>query len=269
MMNELQKCQLHILCEYIKICEKLGLRYFMVCGSCLGAVKYHGFIPWDDDVDVAMLRGDYETFLTEAPKLLPEYLFLQNYKSDPEVPFLYSKLRDSRTTMIEKSVSKLHIHHGVYIDVFPLDGYPDKNAERFERKKLMYGLQNLCAYENDVKRKTRWFLKAERALGFHRRTVKTNQKRDRLLTAYPPEQSKLWCNFGNWQGKLEYAPREQYGEGTDMLFEGITVRVPQQYDAYLTQKYGDWRADLTEEEKQSHHNVILCDLEKPYTMFRD
>lgn len=266
-MNELQSAEFDILREFVEICEKLDLTYYLVCGSCLGAVKYGGFIPWDDDIDVALKRPDYELFIQKAPGLLSSNLFLQNYKTEKHVPFLYTKLRDSRTTFIEKASERLDINHGVYIDIFPLDGYPKKHIERFERKRRMYSLQTLCAYENKVKFTTGCFLVFERLLGFHKRTAEINRKLEKLLVSNPVDSSELWCNFGNWQGKLEYAPREQYGKGTAALFEGLQVRIPERYDAYLTQKYGDWRADLPEKEQKPHHQCMVCDLKRSYTEY--
>ena len=266
-MTELQKVELDILAEFLRVCETLGLPYYLVCGSCLGAVKYNGFIPWDDDIDVAMKREDYETFLRCAPELLPAHLFLQHYKSDPAVPFLYAKLRDSRTTFIEIPTRKLRIHHGVYIDIFPLDGYPKRRAWLFELRKSVYHLQTICAYEVQGKWITRCFLRLERLLGYHKRTAGINRKREKLLRSVPIEHSDLWCNFGNWQGKLDYAPREWFGEGTEVLFEGLRVRVPLDFDAYLTRKYGDWRAELPKNAQKSHHDWSVCDLDRPYTMY--
>ena len=82
-----------------------------------------------------------------------------------------------------------------------------------------------------------------------------------------PETSKLWCNYGNWQGKLEYAPKWHYGQGTEAVFEGMTVRIPENYDAYLTQKYGDWRSDPPEEKQKTHHHSTIIDVEKSYTYY--
>jgi phosphorylcholine metabolism protein LicD len=109
------------------------------------------------------------------------------------------------------------------------------------------------------------FLSLERILGFHLKTAKTAEKLEKLLSAWHIEDSKFWCNHGNWQGRLEYAPREQYGDGVMMKFEGLEVRVPELYDQYLTQKYGDWRADLPPEEQVGHHYYEILDLERPYT----
>ena len=118
-MTELQEKEFRLLQIFVEICEKLKLRYFLVCGSALGAVKYKGSIPWDDDVDVGMPRRDYDVFKKEAQKLLPNGVFLQNYETDPAYPQVFSKLRDSNTTYIEKSVAHLPINHGIYIIMIP------------------------------------------------------------------------------------------------------------------------------------------------------
>ena len=139
-MTELQNKELEILKQFIFVCDSLSLKYFLVCGSALGAVKYGGFIPWDDDIDVAMPREDYDVFVERANTLFPPNIFLQTYKTDTKYPHIYCKLRDSNTAYIEKSAAALEINHGVFIDIFPLDGYPSEKQEqrKFERLKRRY-----------------------------------------------------------------------------------------------------------------------------------
>lgn len=270
-MNDLQKTEVEILKIFIEICNKLGLHYYVVCGTALGAAKYKGFIPWDDDIDVALPRSDYDLFVKDAPKLLPEYLFLQNYKTDPEFAHIFSKLRDSRTTYIEKGASHLRMNHGVYIDVFPLDGYPNRKWESciFDLKKKIFSWKQYCALSGNHELKVRVRNRLFRLLGYHKRTYKVLGKMEKMYRQYPLENSKLWCNHGNWQGKLEYAPCEQYGRGIEALFEGVKVQIPENYDAYLTQKYGDWRNDPPKDKQKSHHNIEVCDLSKPYKEYFD
>lgn len=268
-MTKLQQTEFDLLKTTVDICDKLGITYYLVCGSALGAVKYSGFIPWDDDVDIAMPRLDYKRFCKEAPELLPEYYFLQNIDTDKNVPFIFSKLRDSRTTYIEKSISHIDINHGVYIDIFPIDGYPKEQGEikKMERslKFLKLGLSSVYKFNSNMRLTTKIFLTIERILGFNYRTKYFIKKISKLISAYPTATSNIWCNHGNWQGKLEYAPRSQYGEGAWAEFEGLKVRVPEKYDEYLTQKYGDWRADLPKEQQIGHHFYEICDLNRPYT----
>lgn len=268
-MTDLQKVELEILKSFIAICDRLKLRYYLVCGSCLGAVKYGGFIPWDDDIDVAMPREDYRVFCEKAQELLPESIFLQTNETDGNYPNIFAKLRDLRTTFIEKGMAELDICHGIYIDVFPLDGYPADPDEqrRFERKKQDLKHKINCIYTQRLDLPHAVVRALRRLRGYHRQTAQYTAELIALCSSYDLDSSVLWCNFGNWQGKKEYAPREQYGAGTEAVFEGLTVRVPQDYEAYLSQKYGDWRADLPEDQQRGHHYCVICDTSVPYTEY--
>lgn len=273
-MTPLQQCQLGLLDAFVQVCQKLELQYYLVCGSALGAVKYGGFIPWDDDVDVALPRPDYEKFLKNAQALLPDGLFLQNSQTDPQFPLLFSKLRNSNTTFIEQPHRHLNMNHGVYMDIFPLDGYPEdaKARKRFEKKKDAFERQRKVVLSYDRWQfpravKTNLTYLAYRLFGLYGNSQKTLKQYNAFLASWPTEGSSLWCNHGNWQGSLEYAPAEQYGKGTDAKFEGRDVIVPELFDAYLTQKYGAWREDPPLDKQKTHHEIVLCDPEKPYTQY--
>lgn len=268
-MTDLQRVELDMLAKTVDICNKLGIRYYLVCGTALGAVKYGGFIPWDDDVDIGIFREDYNRFLREAPKLLPKELFLQTNDTDPGYTNIFAKIRNNNTTYIEKSVKNIKMHHGVYIDVFPLDGYPKdvKQQKKLEKKKRLYRKLLSCNYTVPRSLTGRLSTKLLRIMGFHKRTGKIISKYTKMVSACPVAGSDLICNHGNWQGSLEYAPKHQYGEGVAASFEGLTVRVPERYDEYLTQKYGNWRADLPEEEKVGHHYYSIMDLDKSYVEY--
>lgn len=266
-MTELQKIEFDMMKEVVNICEELHLRYYLVCGSALGAVKYGGFIPWDDDLDIGLFREDYEIFISVAQKMLPANLFLQNYMTDPKYPHIFSKIRNQQTTYIEKSVADLNINHGVYIDVFPLDGYPQKKDEQLRLEQIKTACQKKlsCVFRVPRNLKATFGMYLRRACGYHQKTESILGEYTNAVSQYPARQSRMICNHGNWQGKLEYAPREQYGEGTWATFEGLKVRVPEKYDEYLTQKYGDWRADLPPEQQVGHHYAEVMDLKRPYT----
>lgn len=266
-MNELQQKEFELLREFDRICRALELPYFLVCGTALGAVKYQGFIPWDDDVDVAMYRQDYEKFIEMAPAMLPEGLFLQNHRTEPRFPQLYSKLRDSNTTYIEKTAAAIPMNHGIFIDIFPLDGYPKGAvAQRWlELRKKLYQSMLLSAYDFPRGGVNRMVCGFYRLLGLHRRSGKIAARLNQCLSKYPVRGSDLICNHGNWQGKLEYAPSWQYGSGKIVEFEGLTSYVPERYDEYLRQKYGNWRADLPPEEQIGHHYHCVCDVHSAYT----
>lgn len=268
-MTPLQKKELNIFLEFERICKKLSLKYYLVCGSALGAEKYEGFIPWDDDMDVAMPRDDYDNFVKEAQKYLPENIFVQNSFTEPNFPAMYTKLRDSHSTFVEKSVAHIKMNHGVFIDVFPLDGYPKYKLSQFifEIKKRYYNTIFLSVA--DVKRTTKTTL-VHKVLSFfklNKNMAKVSEKYNNLVSKYSLDSSDFWCNHGNSAGKLDYSPKAQFGKGRKSVFEGIEVIVPEKSDEYLTQKYGNWRADLPKEERQGHHVYAICDVDTPFSEY--
>ncbi len=263
-MNDLQRKELEILRCFVEVCDKLNLTYYLVCGSALGAVKYGGFIPWDDDVDVALPRGDYETFLEKAPSMLPEHLFIQNYRTDPAFPKVFTKIRDSRTTYIETDYQKLPIHHGVFIDVFALDGYPSETSDiiRFEKKKKTLLRLTSCSLLPSGSIQSRILRQLLRVLGFHKKTAKYLAKYEAMISSY--SNADVYCNYGNFRGVMEKTPKTVYGDGKECTFEGIPMRVPDQYDFYLREKYGDYSLDPPVEDKVPHHYYSALDLSISY-----
>lgn len=273
-MTELQKKEFEILKLFVDICNQLNLDYYLVCGSALGAVKYEGFIPWDDDIDVALPRKDYEIFLSKAPSLLPSWCFLQNYRTDPKFPLLGTKLRDSRTTFVECMCGELDINHGTFIDVFPLDGYSHskkndailaKERRIFEGARRVNLTYRRFSPSNILSFTTMYYYLMNRLFGVYGDTAFSVKSFDALVSSFNAEATELLCNHANSVSPTELAPHEQYGTGAWAKFEGLKVRIPEKYDEYLTQKYGDWRADLPKEEQVGHHYAAVIDLDHPYT----
>ena len=125
----------------------------------------------------------------------------------------------------------------------------------------------MCVFEGKYSLKATALRKLLRAFGAHKNVFRSVAKFEGIISSYDVEDSEIWCNHGNWQGKLEYAPKWQYGDGADAVFEGLKVRIPERYDEYLTQKYGNWRADLPIEEQVGHHYYAVMDTERPYTYY--
>lgn len=267
-MTDLQKTEFELLKLLVQICDKYQLRYYLVCGSALGAVKFQGFIPWDDDIDVALPRKDYERFLEIAPEELPEWVFLQNYRTDPAYPGLGSKLRDSRTTYIEKEALKIPMHHGVFIDVFPLDGQPADLRERksFDRKRWnayrRRYVRLIPFWHRDLGLTAASLL--YRLFGCFSDTAAACAQAEAVAMTCPPDESLYWCNYANSMRAEEFVPRDHYGQGVMAHFEGLPVRIPEKYHEYLVQKYGDYTQDVPDSEKHPPH-AYLVDLNRPYT----
>ena len=275
-MNDLQKVELGILKEYVILCESLNLKYYLVCGSALGAVKYGGFIPWDDDIDVAMPRRDYEVFLDCASKLLPEWCFVQNYRTNKEFHLIGTKLRDSRTTFVEYSCENLNINHCVFIDVFPLDSYLPQKDQQKKFAKMQKRIEAIRRVRLNYRRFTsreifslrnNYYYILYKLFGLYKNTVFYIAQYESFISSGNSDESDIICNHANSIDKRDYSPKWHYGNGVSVEFEGLVVRIPENYDAYLTQKYGEWRADLPSEEQKGHHYYVLCDLDKPYTSY--
>lgn len=262
-MNDIQTVVLENFKYFVQACQRLELRYFLVNGSALGAKKYGGFIPWDDDLDVAMPRKDYEIFLKKAQDLLPEHLFVQNYRTDKRFPMVYSKIRNSSTAFIEKSVSHLDMNHGVYIDIFPLDGFNPEDGSRLKNLKIKFLYWwAFSSIDDRSKTKIRVRNAIFRLFGLNKSTHKALAAIEKTI-CNNSENSTFWCNHGDRQGK-KHIPREWYGNGITAKFEGIDVLIPERYDEYLSHKYGEWKKDLPLNKQISHHKVMVCDLTKSY-----
>ena len=120
-IKEVQKSLLEILIELDRICRKYEIKYSLEGGSLLGAIKYKGFVPWDDDIDVIMERKEYERFLKVCKRELNKEFFLQNNRTVYHFPLNYSKLHKRGTLYVQESIAHLKIHQGLFIDIFPVD----------------------------------------------------------------------------------------------------------------------------------------------------
>ena len=138
--------------------------------------------------------------------------------------------------------------------------------EAARRVRLNY---NRLSPQNIGMVRTNWYWLLFRLFGYKHDTSAETAAFDNYISSFSTDDSNTWCNHANSTSPLEYAPKEQYGNGVWMKFEGISVRVPAQYDAYLTQKYGDWRGGIPPDEQYGHHHYVRCDLHRPFTEYID
>ena len=124
-LEKIHSTEVEILSEIIRVCSENDIPWFTVGGTTLGAVRHNGFIPWDDDIDIGMLREDYDKFLALAPSCLKEGYILQHFTVDKRTPTYFAKVRKDGTEFIEYSNHSLPIHHGVFVDIMPYDRIPE------------------------------------------------------------------------------------------------------------------------------------------------
>jgi len=268
-LKKMKALELDMLRSFVDICEKLSLRYYLMGGTLLGAVRHQGFIPWDDDIDLAMPREDYEIFLREGQKHLPEHYFLQSLRTDPGYTLNFAKIRDKRTTLVEYNVRKYPMCHGVFIDVFPLDCYPDDPAARRKMDRWQQYFKFRTRASVDVPKPARHSLMVEfglntvAALAWLRYPIlhKALEKREALHRSITS--GEKWANYCGAWGKKEIMPAEWYGEGAELTFEGLTVRGPRHYDKWLTNVYGNYMQLPPVEKRVGHHYAEFIDLDMP------
>ena len=264
-LQKLKAIEVEMLKSFIHACEMIGVKYYLLGGTLLGAVRHRGFIPWDDDIDIGMMREDYERFIKEGQALMPEGYFIQNFHSDPNYPANFSKIRNCNTTFIETSVRNCDINHGIFIDVFPLDYYPDNRVRQrileFKKRALNHRIASVFYLPN---RKKTPLIQVARLLLFlrypsHKRAVKAREK---LYTSC--KNGKYIANYGGAWGVKEIVPANWYGDGCMLEFEGLQTRAPLEYKKWLSQVYGDYMTLPPVEKRVGHHYVDVIDFEKSY-----
>lgn len=263
--QDLQNVELEILLTVDKITKELGIKYFMVGGTLLGAIRHKGFIPWDDDIDIGMSRVDYEKFIDEAQKLLPSHYFLQTHFTDAEFFLPFAKIRDSRTTFIESSSANLKINHGVYIDIFPFDFYHKESfLTKFKRNLLNQRIlkkYNLTNYQTSIKQKALSLLSTiiyPSASYACTRLDKMNS-----MNKY----NCLIINYNGAWGEKEIVESSIFDKIRYYEFEGHLLPGPENADDYLKHIYGDYMKLPPAEKRITHHYTDVIDLNNSYTHY--
>lgn len=250
-LEEMRAIQLDMLIKVDAFCRKRGLRYSLGGGTLLGAVRHHGYIPWDDDIDIMMPRPDYEIFLKEFE--VGSHLVVQSYLNDDTYSFLFAKVYDNRTVLIEEGAI-----NGIYIDVFPIDGAPsEKDWYSYIEKmdKLQRQLQKVTKFYKFQNKK---FLKLKYWIKYiyYPSREKTIKRLDSFFNSYTFEESLFAGAITGRYGKNELMSAEIFRNYTTMQFEGFFFSCITNYDSYLTKHYGDYMQIPSKEKQISNHSFI-------------
>ncbi|WP_051986409.1 LicD family protein [Clostridium amazonitimonense] len=258
-LEEAQDIMLSILKEVHSICQKYGLTYFITDGTLLGAVRHKGFIPWDDDLDIAMPRNDYEIFKEIAREELSKEFFMQTVDTDPNYD-LYNiplKIRHNNSILLETGEEKKNYHNGIYIDIFAIDRVPDTKLKRKIQKNLSKILLNMkmkISFEDGINPKSiiRCILqligkiipyKLIRKILYS--TLKWSKQSRLPLFYYGVD-----LTFDNEFKEEEIFPLKS------MEFEGESFWAPNNPHALLTRTYGDYM-ELPPEDKREQHSSFI------------
>lgn len=267
---------LDILKAFIKICEEHGLTYYCCAGTAIGAVRHHGIIPWDDDIDVIMPRPDYDRLLQIAKHTdFGNYELITPY-DDETYPLYFSKLANKNTTLIEDRQIPCVI--GLYVDIFPLDATDDdvEKAMRLKDKytKIINRLNAVSTHNTfgeymallmDVKEWGRFVIKT--LAYFCRPALRRHliRQMDSMSHMYDYETAKNVQVYTGSYGHREVFPKSWLGKGKEFRFEDTTVLLPENYDEYLRHFFNDYMQFPPEEQRIEKHNRAYLNIHRKET----
>lgn len=259
--QEHQQAILELLEEFDRICTLNSISYSLFAGTLLGAVRHKGFIPWDDDLDVLMLRKDYEKFLAVANTYLDKTRFFLQAEFSEHWPMFFSKLRMNGTACIERyHPSDPHCHQGIYIDIFPCDDAADSELLRrwqFLCSKVVIAKSLYARGYDTVSLKKKLVIGFCRCLPmkpFLRVCQKRNCCSKYVHTFFAA--AKSYCK--------NIMPREWVQETELLEFEGKRYPCSAHADALLTRLYGEYLTPPAEDERKYKEHAILVDVNHSY-----
>ncbi len=250
-----------ILADFDAFCKKHNIRYCLTQGTLLGAVRHGGMIPWDDDIDIAVFREDYDR-LIEYSKEMPNTCRFVSRETDGEFPRLYGRVCNTDYSVLDKFYSKKYI--GFYgIDVFPIDAVPTEKAEYQSFAQKLKRLRRLFIFSNsapflgtDILRA--WFIKPPLIL--FSKIIGSNRLFKgfkALATATPYDNAQKLAVLTGEYAEKEAFSKQAYLDLITVEFEGMQLPCVRNYDEYLTNLFGDYMTLPPIEQRKPHHNFYV------------
>lgn len=263
-MTEVQAYILNIYKEIDQICKNNNIPFFAIGGTCIGAVRHRGFIPWDDDLDIAIPIEYYFQFLSLAEKLLPSHLTLYTSKYHLHYPKISCKIIDERTTFIEsQNYQYPDAYTGVFVDIMPICGVPRPGIKRrifFLCQKWFFSW-NFCirfSPKETRKQKLASFL-AEKYMNDKHKFDHFSQKWLSIMKKYPMKTAQFTGYVWSHQLPTLVFPIQYFQNTVRIPFEDTTMPCPILYHKYLTDQFRDYMTLPPEIERSCHNGIILLD----------
>lgn len=272
-LEKLQSTEVEILDEIVRICEEYDLKYYLIGGTLLGAVRHKGFIPWDDDLDIVMPREDFDKFCELCKNELSDDYYLHTINSDERYWLIHAKVRKNNTIFDEKPISTLNdMHKGIYVDIFPLD-----DAKCIMSKKQKIRTISIKKISSLIYRKRRLNLKfralVKVASFFLPFSIKRLTKwQHKLMTKSNGKGYEYYINYGsNYKTEKQTMLKSVYEPSCKLEFAGKLYNAPGKYEYFLERIYGFDYMQLPPEEKRVTHNPVRIsfDINEPDEVLED
>lgn len=256
-----------ILAEIVRVCDILGIPYFIQGGTAIGAYYENDILAWDDDVDVGMTRANYNRFLKEAPAVLGKDYFLQWFGSEADTPFYFAKVRKNGTIFQEEICKDIKMHQGIYVDIFPFDKVPDNKRKQRLQRWVAYFL-NECFVCKEVW-PYRHFGKCALASPLKHNIVKTGLNR-LMVSLFSKKRIYSWlCKAQTWYNdtdctyynivimRKDHIAVKDIEKPQKVRFGAIEVFAPADLDTYLHHHYGNIQRYPPKEKRFNHRPLNL------------
>lgn len=249
-IQELQHVQLRIMDDVHRVCDELGLRYYLIGGSAIGAVRHQGIIPWDIDIDIAMPRKDYEKFIALGKNKLKSEYEIHDYRTDRDFGTFHALvvLKNSYIKFIFEKETDKQNRFGIFVDILPLDQWPDNRVYKsllIEEHKLIKILKD---FRQGDRRKTGNFVKRfikKTAYYILRATTSVyglNKWEQNVISrCNTDDEGRYWCSkLSHYTLDKLTMPKEYFGTPVLHSFSGRKYYVPEQVDKYLKHLFGNY-----------------------------
>lgn len=261
----IKKIELEIALEIKRICEENNINYSLSGGTLIGAVRHKGFIPWDDDIDMAMTRENYDKFLKIAPeKIDGNRFYIVNYETDPNVGEPFTKVMRKGTVFQESFSENTNASNGVFVDLFPFDNAPDGKLARRRHAYRAYSIRKRILIKSGYNfqktgvKKLIYKLIGATTFSGKEKLVKRFRKNQ---TKYNNINTKSMVSIcGAYSYDLETVPAEMLEGYTQLEFEGEKFSVFKEYDIFLRHYFNDYMQLPPEEERINKHTLASIDL---------
>lgn len=259
--RKMQLTELDMLVEFDRVCRKNNINYVLFGGSLLGAVRHKGYIPWDDDADIGMLREDYDFFKKVASTMDQSICYFQDHDTDPEYRWGYGKLRRTNTVYVRVGQEHLKCKTGIFVDVFPMDDVPQSVVGQIVQDRKVYCLRKIL-WSEVAKKQTTGLKKAwytvlskipvnwvfKKYDKYAKKSKNSTPNHVRCL-AFPAtgtlyRKNPISVRYG--------MPKNWFLERIEYIFEGKKFYSSKDYDTVLTYIYGDYMKLPPEDKREQH-----------------